>query len=113
MRPTTRPTPNAGGRRWRSARGIWRSSPSRRGEGGRMRFYVGLHHPHDAGKFERCMVSVNALRNRQGPFPAPAKEWMMDSGAFTELSRHGHYRETPAEYGGAVKRWGGHVVLIA
>jgi hypothetical protein len=68
-----------------------------------MRFYVGLHQPCDAKHFERCMVSVNRLRRRKSLFPAG--EWLMDSGAFTELSEHGRYRHGPEEYAAEVRRW--------
>lgn len=77
----------------------------------RLRFYVGLHQPSDAGEFPRCMVSVNRLRNRRSPFPA--REWMMDSGAFTELERHGQYRHGPEEYAGQVNRWASVGQLVA
>ena len=36
-----------------------------------MKFYVGLHQPSDAQHFDRCMVSVNRLRNRKSGFKAP------------------------------------------
>lgn len=68
-----------------------------------MKFYVGLHQPHQARHFERCMVSVKRLRGRKSDFPA--REWMMDSGAFTELKDHGHYRHPPEEYAAQIKRW--------
>lgn len=68
-----------------------------------MLFFVGLHIPAQAKNFERCMVSVNRIRNRRGDFPA--KEWMMDSGAFTEISTHGAYRSAPEEYAEQVNRW--------
>ena len=76
-----------------------------------MRFYIGLHHPSDAGKFERCMVSINAIRNRKSDFPA--REWMMDSGAFTEISRHGHYRESVEAYAKQIERWVSVGTLVA
>lgn len=68
-----------------------------------MKFYVGCHHPCDAGKFEHSMVSVNAIRNRKSCFTA--QEWIMDSGAFTELSTHGHYRYSVEDYADQVIRW--------
>ena len=68
-----------------------------------MLFFVGLHQPHDAQHFTRCMVSVNRLRGRKSHFPTG--EWMMDSGAFTELSRHGRYRHSPEEYAAQILRW--------
>jgi hypothetical protein len=68
-----------------------------------MKFFVGLHQPSDAHRFERCMISVNRLKDRKGDFPV--NEWMLDSGAFTELSQHGYYRTSPEEYAKQVIRW--------
>lgn len=76
-----------------------------------MRFYVGLHQPHQAGGFERCMVSVNRLRGRLSDFPV--NEWIMDSGAFTEVTQHGGFRFPPEEYAGQVKRWASCGELVA
>lgn len=33
------------------------------------------------------------------------REWIMDSGAFTEISTHGHYRASVAEYARHINRW--------
>ena len=68
-----------------------------------LRFYVGLHEPSHAQHFDRCMISVNRLRRRKSDFQV--KEWMMDSGAFTELTKYGHYRHTPEAYAAEVQRW--------
>lgn len=68
-----------------------------------MRFYVGLHHPNDCRHFYHCMVSVNRIRNRKSRFHVD--DWIMDSGAFTELLRHGRYRHTPQEYVKQILRW--------
>lgn len=70
---------------------------------GALAFYVGLHHPHVAGRFDRAFISVNTLRRRKGPFPA--NRWVMDSGAFTEISTHGRYRHNVAEYAAEIRRW--------
>lgn len=67
------------------------------------RFYVGLHQPSDAVHFQHCMVSVTRLKNRRSCFGV--REWMLDSGAFTELFRHGRFRSSPEEYGSQVIRW--------
>jgi hypothetical protein len=32
-------------------------------------------------------------------------DWIMDSGAFTEISTHGHYRHGVAEYAAQIRRW--------
>src|SRR5436853_7177742 len=49
------------------------------------------------------MISVNRLRNRKSDFSVNA--WMLDSGAFTELARFGHYRNSVQEYADCIKRW--------
>jgi len=66
-------------------------------------FYVGLHQPSDARFFDRAFISVNRLRGRRKPVGASA--WIMDSGAFTELSTHGRYRHSVEEYAAEANRW--------
>lgn len=68
-----------------------------------MRFFVGLHQPSDAKNFDACMVSVNRLRDRVGPFKVG--DWMMDSGAFTTIKKHGGYPEPAEVYAAQIKRW--------
>lgn len=68
-----------------------------------MRFFVGLHQPGDARHFEQCMISIARLRHRKSAFAVGA--WMLDSGAFSELSIHHHYRHTPREYAVHIRRW--------
>lgn len=68
-----------------------------------MRFFTGLHQPSDAKHFDASFISVNRLRNRKGQFQV--SDWIMDSGAFTEISTHGHYRHDVAEYARQIKRW--------
>lgn len=68
-----------------------------------MLFFVGLHQPSDAATFARCMVSVNRLRKRRSDFRV--NDWLMDSGAFTSVAKHGGYTETPAEYAEQINRW--------
>lgn len=76
-----------------------------------MRFFVGLHQPSDAKHFDRCFISVNRLRRRR---TINVKgEWIMDSGAFTEISNHGGYRHSPAEYAAEVRRWADTPGLLA
>ena len=55
-----------------------------------MMFYVGLHQPSDAKHFDHAFISVNRIRRRKKAIGAGA--WIMDSGAFTEISQHGEYR---------------------
>lgn len=68
-----------------------------------MKFFVGLHQPSDARHFGRCCISVNRLRNRKGDFRV--SDWIMDSGAFTEISTHGHYRGSVELYADQIRRW--------
>ena len=76
-----------------------------------MRFYPGLHHPSAAQHFERAFISVNAIRARKSGFAVG--DWIMDSGAFTEISTHGRYRHGVEEYAEQVARWGSNGKLVA
>jgi hypothetical protein len=66
-------------------------------------FYIGLHHPSDAWPFLRSMISVNTIRKRKGSFRV--NDWIMDSGAFTEISTYGRWRSEPEEYAEQINRW--------
>lgn len=68
-----------------------------------MMFYVGLHQPADAQHFDRSFISVNRVRRRKKP--VPARSWIMDSGAFTEIATHGEYRHGVEEYAAVIRRW--------
>lgn len=68
-----------------------------------MLFFVGLHQPSDAQHFERSFVSVNRLRKRKSDFEVG--DWIMDSGAFSEIAQHGHYRVGVEEYVAQIERW--------
>jgi len=76
-----------------------------------VRFFTGLHHPSDAKHFGAAFVSVNTLRGRKGPFAVG--DWIMDSGAFTEVVRHGGYRYSVEEYAGQIRRWSSNGNLLA
>ncbi len=76
-----------------------------------MRFFCGLHQPSDAQHFSACFVSVNRLRDRKGPFQVG--DWIMDSGAFTEISTHGDYRHPVEEYAAQIRRWSANGNLLA
>lgn len=49
------------------------------------------------------MVSANALRTRKSDFLVC--DWILDSGAFTEVAKHGRYRHGVEEYWLQIKRW--------
>lgn len=76
-----------------------------------MIFFPGVFHPAAAPRFPRCMVSVNVLRKRKADF-SPG-EWIMDSGAFTEVARHGGYREGVDAYAAQIARWNSCGTLLA
>jgi hypothetical protein len=66
-------------------------------------FFPGLHQPSDAQHFSRAFISVNRLRDRASGFAV--NDWIMDSGAFTEVARHGGYRQGVERYAFDVGRW--------
>lgn len=68
-----------------------------------MIFYVGLHQPSDAKFFDRAFLSVNRMRDRKAPIGC--KDWIMDSGAFTEIATHGEYRQGVEGYAAEIRRW--------
>ena len=71
-----------------------------------MKFYVGIHQPSDAQRLGAVFVSVHRLvgpRGRRSAFTrAP---WILDSGAFTTIAKHGGYPEPPAAYAAEIRRW--------
>lgn len=66
-------------------------------------FFVGLHQPSDCRHFQRSFVSVNRLVDRRGPFEV--RDWIMDSGAFSEIQEHGRYRTSVDAYAQRIHRW--------
>jgi transcriptional regulator of met regulon len=68
-----------------------------------MLFFVGLHQPSDAKHFERSFISVNRLRARKSNFDVA--DWIMDSGAFSEIATYGNYRVGVDEYVAQIERW--------
>lgn len=70
-----------------------------------MRFFVGIHQPCDAHRFPAVFVSVNRLAARKSDFRVG--DWIMDSGAFTLINKHGHYPEPPEVYAERINRWAG------
>jgi hypothetical protein len=55
-------------------------------------FFVGLDHPEDARHFDRACISINARGLRKRKQPIGPCEVLLDSGAFSEIALHGHYR---------------------
>jgi hypothetical protein len=75
-----------------------------------MDFYVGLHQPSDAPRFARSFISVTRLRTRRAFSP---QTWIMDSGAFSTILRHGGYPHPPSEYAAQIRRWAFTGTLLA
>lgn len=76
-----------------------------------MRFFTGLHQPSDAKQFNAAFISVNRLRERKGPFQVG--DWIMDSGAFTTVTKHGCYPESVEVYAEQIRRWSTNGNLLA
>jgi hypothetical protein len=76
-----------------------------------VRFFIGLHQPSDARNFQAVFISVIRLRSRKARFDVG--DWIMDSGAFTEISRHGRYRHDVEHYAAEIRRWAANGRLLA
>lgn len=72
-----------------------------------MHFFVGLHQPSDAGKVPAAFISVLRLWKRKSGFTA--NDWIMDSGAFSIIAKHGRYPDemSPAAYAGRIRKFAG------
>lgn len=68
-----------------------------------MIFYIGIWHLNKVSDFENVFISYSCLRKRKSNFEA--NNWIMDSGAFTEISTYGEYRTTVEEYVSTIERW--------
>lgn len=73
-----------------------------------MTFYLGTHLPHWLRREEfrdvPLFISARRLRDQKRWKPALAR-WALDSGGFTELSMHGRWTVTTAQYVADVRRW--------
>lgn len=70
-------------------------------------FYLGTHQPHWLRLPQFADVPLFISRNRLADYktlPRAAGRWAMDSGGFTELKDHGHWRLTAEEYVAEVRR---------
>lgn len=70
-----------------------------------------MHHPSDCWPFADVMVSINSIRARKSGFRV--NNWIMDSGAFTELSTHGKWTSDPCDYAAQVQRWATNGTMLA
>jgi len=67
------------------------------------RFFVGIHQPSDARHVEAPFISVHRLAARKSDFVVG--DWIMDSGAFSTILKHGGYPEGPEVYAAHIRRW--------
>lgn len=65
-------------------------------------FYPGLHQPADARHFDLACISIKRLWRRLKA--VLCSNVLVDSGAFSELFLHGHYRHGVGEYAAALYR---------
>ena len=72
-------------------------------DSGSVKFFIGLHHPSTAWPFLQSMINVNSIRGRKSDFRV--NEWILDSGAFSEISEHGRWRNEPELYAEEINRW--------
>lgn len=74
-------------------------------------FYLGAHQPSWLSTARvPLFVSHRRLRDRR-TLPEVRTNWALDSGGFTELSMHGHWKTTPSDYVRAVARYDRHHTL--
>lgn len=66
-------------------------------------FFTGMHNVKDAGQLRRVCVSVNRLINRVGGFHV--NDWIMDSGAFTQITTHGDFVMSEQQYVTQINKW--------
>lgn len=57
------------------------------------------------------MISINRIRDRKSDFLI--NEWLMDSGAFTEISTHGRWRSPVEDYAKQIVRWSSCGTMLA
>jgi hypothetical protein len=76
-----------------------------------MLFFSGMHQPNDASKVRAACVSVSRLQNRKSGFSA--RYWIVDSGAFSTIAKHGGYPEPVEVYAAQIRKFAGNGKLLA
>jgi hypothetical protein len=70
-----------------------------------MQYFIGCHRPHWLGlTVQPLFISHRTLCSRKR-LPRARGPWALDSGGFSELSMHGRWTTTAAEYAAAVRRY--------
>ena len=68
-----------------------------------MIFYLGTHVLSHTRHIKHAFLSANILRSRKTPIDI--NNWILDSGAFTELTTYGKYRFDVEEYSELINKW--------
>jgi hypothetical protein len=68
-----------------------------------MIFYLGIHIIAHAWRFENTFISINVLKNRKKDIKP--NNWILDSGAFTNVLKKGEHELTVKEYKDQIERW--------
>lgn len=79
-----------------------------------MIFFTGVQVLKQAAKIDYAFISINRFvgaNKRVSDFPARC--WIMDSGAFSQVSTNGDHTLTTDEYAGQIKRWSRCGILVA
>ena len=76
-----------------------------------MIFFVGLHQPSDCKHFKNSFVSVNRLWKRKSAFEV--KNWVLDSGAFSQIFKYGGFEKSEIDYANEILRWKDNGNLLA
>lgn len=77
-----------------------------------MIFFPGLDDIYNAHHVERCMISIHRLSKRKSGFKVA--EWILDSGAFTSVTKNGGYgTESLPKYADHIMRWASNGNLLA
>jgi len=58
-------------------------------------FYLGTHMLNHARNFDKCFISANRLERYR---TLKAHDWILDSGAFSEIKNHGRFRNSAQNY---------------
>lgn len=74
-------------------------------------FLIGMHQPSHAWRVPAAFVSVHRLRDRRSGFRV--RRWVMDSGAFSTIDKHGGYPEPVEAYAATIRRFAGCGRLLA
>lgn len=68
-----------------------------------MLFYLGTHVLGYCKHFEYVFISIKVLRKRKSDFEA--NNWIMDSGAFSDIVTKGKFSNSPQQYAQEINRW--------